>query len=132
MLDRDQALQIVKDAYAARVRGDRDAVAGCWAEGARYQMAGDSRLIGLMATGEEPPMEVVGSLMDTYRFDELELLDAVVDGHSLALRWSVLATVEGKDPVRTQLCDFIKLDAEGRITSFVQFADTAMMRELAG
>lgn len=129
MLDRDGALKTVLDAYAARVRGDKEALAACWADDAHFEIVG-ARPLAAATSGLASPCEVVGSLIDQFHFSDLELLDAVVEGRTIAARWQVIVTVDGKAPVQTQLFDLIKLNDQGKIASFTPFADTALVRDL--
>ena len=77
-------------------------------------------------------MQAISALIDRFQFSNLKLLNAVADGSDIAVRWSVTITVQGKPPVQTQLFDLIKFDGDDKILSFVQFADTALVRHLAG
>lgn len=39
-------------------------------------------------------------------------------------------SVDGKPPVTTEICDLWEFDEDGRMTSLVQFIDTALLRKL--
>lgn len=131
MLDRDEAIRVVRAAYAARVDGNKAELGRCWAEGARFEIVGDGALLAGVPLTAPDPMVAVASLIDRFAFSELELVDAVVEGNRVVARWSVTVAVAGKPPARTQLMDLIDLDDQGKITSLVQFADTALVRHLA-
>ncbi|TCM16021.1 SnoaL-like protein [Novosphingobium sp. PhB165] len=131
MLDRDAALQTIRDVYAARVSGDKEALATYWADDARFDFVGERSLLEPVGFSSESSMDQIGQLIDRFRFSDLELLDAVVEGEKIAARWEVTVAAEGKEPVRTQLFDLITLDEEGKIRSFIQFTDTALVRHVA-
>jgi len=131
MLDRDQSLKIVQEAYEARVNGDKDALARYWAPNAHFEINGDQALMEHVPLSAPEPMEAISVLVDQFRFSDLQQVSAVVEGNNIAVRWAVTIHVEGKPPARSQLFDLIELDDDGRITSFVQFADTALIRHLA-
>ena len=132
MLGRDDAIKTIQMAYAARVRGDKEALSQYWAEGAHFEIVGDPTLLEGVPLSAPEPMEAVSALIDRFEFSDLKLLNSVVDGADIAVRWAVTITVAGKPPVNTQLFDLIKLNEAGKIVSLVQFVDTALVRHLAG
>lgn len=131
MLDRDQSLKIIQEAYQARVNGDKDALARYWAPNAHFEINGNQALMERVPLSAPEPMEAISELIDQFRFSDLQQVSAVVEGNNVAIRWAVTIDVDGKPPARSQLFDLIELDDEGKITSFVQFADTALIRHLA-
>lgn len=131
MLNREQTLQMIDDAYDARVRGDKVVLAQFWAEGAIFRIAGDAALAHDVPFQAAEPMTALSELVDRFQFRELKRLDAIVEGNKVAVHWEVTLHVAGKPSVQTQLFDLIELNDEGKIRSFVQFADTALVRHLA-
>lgn len=130
MLDRDAILDIIDEAYAARVRGDKDALARCWAEDAHFKIAGDPAPFKSLTFETDEPMNAIGDLIDRFEFSELTRVGSVVEGRQAAIRWEVTVRTKGHEPIRTELMDLIGLGDDGRITSFVQFADTASILAL--
>lgn len=130
MLDRDSAIQTVKALYDARVLGDKQAVSKYWADDALFEFVGEKTLLETASLAPTASMDTISQLIDRFHFSELELLDSVVEGHKIAARWQVTVTVAGKAPVQTQLFDLITLDEQGKIASFIQFADTALVRHV--
>jgi ketosteroid isomerase-like protein len=131
MVDRDDAVALIRGAYDARTRGDKEALAQYFDESAHFEIAGDAALLEPVPVGAARPMETIGRLIEMFAFSDVELLDAVVEGRSIAARWKLKLTVAGREPLETQLFDLIELDDDGRIRSMVQFADTALVRQLA-
>ena len=132
MLSREEALRILDEAYAARVRGDKDALARYWAEGASFEIAGEPTLMNGVPHTAASPMKAISELMDRFQFSALRRLDALVDGNRVAVRWEVTISAAGRPNATTQLFDLITFNEAGKIESFVQFADTALVRHLAG
>lgn len=130
MLNRDAMLNIIDEAYAARVRGDKDALARYWAQGASFQIAGDPAPFKSLTFQTDEPMNAISDLMDRFEFSDLTRLSAVVEGSQAAIRWEVTVKTPGHEPIRTELLDLIELDEASRIRSFVQFADTASILAL--
>jgi ketosteroid isomerase-like protein len=131
MLDRDEMLASIEKAYEARVRGDKKALAGFFAANASFRIVGDDTLVGGVPFRGETPMDAIGELVDRFTFSDVERLATVVEGNKAAVRRRVTVTVPGKPPVGTELFDLIEFDDMGKITSFAQFADTALVRHLA-
>lgn len=132
MLHKDDALDLIREAYAARVDGNKEAMGRYWAEGAHFEIVGDQSLVDKVQLSSAHPMEAVSGLIDQFEFSDLELLDSVVEGNKVAARWRVTVTPAGKPPVTTQLFDLIELDDDRKIRSLVQFTDTALMRHVTG
>jgi ketosteroid isomerase-like protein len=132
MLNRDDAVELIKEAYGARVRGDKEALARYWSDGAHFEIIGNWDLLSNVTLSASTPMNAISDLIDRFAFSDLELLDSVVEGNKVAARWRVTVAVDGKPPRTTQLFDLIELSDEGKIRSLVQFADTALVRHLAG
>ena len=130
MLGRDDAVALIQEAYAARVRGDKEALTRYWAQDATFEIAGHRSLLPDIAQGGPNPMEAISGLIDQFRFDDLILLDAIVEGNRIAARWQVTVEKADLDPETTQLVDLIELDEDGKIRSFVQFCDTALIRHM--
>lgn len=130
MLNREDTLQTIEAAYAARARGDKAALATYWAEGAQFRIAADGNFLKNVPLSADTPMDAIGELIDKFAFSEIERVAAVVEGRKAAIHWAVTVRFAGGPPVRTELMDMIDLDDDGRITAFVQFADTAQIRAL--
>jgi ketosteroid isomerase-like protein len=129
LLGRDNALTVIRNAYAARTSGAKDALARYWADGAHFEIAGDQGLQSVTLSAAHP-MEAISRLIDQFTFSDVELVDAIVEGRKIAARWTLKVAVAGREPVATQAFDLIELDDDGKIRSLVQFAYTALVREL--
>jgi ketosteroid isomerase-like protein len=130
MLNREEALKTIEAAYAARAGGDKAALATYWAKGAQFRIAADANFLKNVPLSAETPMAAIGELIDKFAFSEMERIAAVVEGRKVAVHWAVTVRFAGGAPVRTELMDMIDLDDDGRIETFVQFADTAQIRAL--
>jgi ketosteroid isomerase-like protein len=129
MLDRGEILKIIEDAYAARMRGDQAKVAEIWAPGAQYRLAGEASLLsGLPFAGDA--RSTAADLIDLFQFHAMKRLSAVVEERKAALRWRVTLSTGGGEPVTTDFLDLFELDEAGKITSLVQYCDTALLLEM--
>jgi len=131
MLSREDALKTIEEAYAARMRGDKEGLARYWAEGARFRIAADANYLPDLPLQAEHAMTAISELIDKFQFSDLQRLEAVVEDNKVAVRWALNVSYEGSGPVRTELMDLIHLDDDGKIQSFVQFADTAQIKGMA-
>jgi len=130
MLDRETLLKTIDEAYAARVRGDAEALARCWAPDATFRIAGDGSALQGMALPEADPMQSIGALMQAFAFTDLKRLDTVVEGRKAAVLWEVTVSA-GDQSTRTQLMDLIEVNEDGKVCAFLQFGDTAAIQRMA-
>ncbi len=103
MLSRDETLRVIRDAYEARVRGDKEALGRYWADGASFEIVGRPDLLKNVPLSAEVPMDAVGELIDRFQFDDLELVDSIIEGPRAAIRWRVNVAYQGSEPQRTEL-----------------------------
>lgn len=129
-MERAQLLRKIDEIYDARSRGDKEAVLAHLASGSRYQLVGDTGLLPDFPAGPEEVPKAISTLIDRVQFQQRERLSAIVEGNSAAVRWRVILSVDGKPPVTTEICDLWEFDEDGRMTSLVQFIDTALLRKL--
>lgn len=130
MLDREATLKTIEDIYAARVRGDRAAVARCWAPGGTFRLASDMSHAGDLPLRAEDPMQTIGALIERFEFSDLAMQSAVIEGNRAAVHWEVTVRCGEKRPVRTEMMDLIAFNDAGKVQSLVQFVDTAAMLRL--
>lgn len=131
MLRRQAAMDVLDGAYRARVAGDKDALGQYWASDAHFEIVGDQGRMPGVTLSAGHAMQTIGALVDRFSFRDHAILDAVIEGNRLAARSRVTVEVAGKPPETTQVFDLVEFDDSGKIRSFVQFADTALIREMA-
>jgi ketosteroid isomerase-like protein len=127
MTSRADIERILRDAYAARRRGDLDALAGIFAPHARFQMAGSNASpIATLVEGAEQYRPLLAGMIKTFEILEHEILTMLIDGSKAAVQWRarMRSTVTG-ETVETDLFDLLEIE-DGRITSFYEFCDTAL------
>jgi ketosteroid isomerase-like protein len=129
MLDRDEILHRIDEAYAARARGDKAEVERLWAPGATFRLPGEKALLEPFPTGLSA-VATVNDLIDLITFLDFERLDAVVEGRKAAVHWRVKLVMGHRKPVTTELYDLWSFDEDGRVTSLLQFCDTALVASM--
>jgi ketosteroid isomerase-like protein len=132
MPGRDEILAIIDAGYEARVRGDKEKLATFWAPDAQYRMSGDSSLIAAFPAGPANAEITTAELIDRFQFQSLERLAAIVEGNKAAVMWRVTASAGDKPLLMTELFDLFEFDEAGKITSLVQFCDTAALAKFLG
>jgi ketosteroid isomerase-like protein len=123
---------LLRDVYAARVRGDLDAICRAFTPDARFEMA-SSHLAGpapVRAVGVAQFRPAIEGLIKTFEFKDHAIVTMVIDGEQAAVRWrsTMRSTVTG-ETVTTEVVDIIHF-ANGRIAAITEFCDTALAAHL--
>jgi ketosteroid isomerase-like protein len=128
MMDRATIEAILRDAYAARVRGDVEATVGFFTDDAVFALAGASHAspVALRCTDCEALRGAMAGLVQAFEFKDHEILSLVIEGEKAAAhtRVRVRSTVTGEEET-TEMADFVTF-RNGKIVSFVEFCDTAL------
>lgn len=132
MLDRAGTEALIRAAYAARVRGDVEGILSWFDPNARFELLGDpaASAAPTRAAGTEQLRHSFAELTRLFKFQRHEIIALLIDGAQAALRSRVTltATLTGRT-VETELADFLEIK-DGRISSFVQYCDTALAAQL--
>jgi ketosteroid isomerase-like protein len=127
MTSRDDIERTLRDAYAARQRGDLDALGRIFAPHARFQMAGSNASpIAVRVDGADAYRPLLAGMIKTFEVLDHQTVSMLIDGSKAAVQWraKMRSTVTG-ETVETDLCDVIEME-DGRIRSFFEFCDTAL------
>ena len=120
--------KLVHDIYAARKRGDYDAMAEMCAPNASLQLAGAPEHCPIAGTtrGRTRLREQFAALAQ-FAFANHRMLAIIVDGDCAAVHWRAKVTYKptGKSAV-TEFCDLWTIK-NGKMTSVIQFIDTALV-----
>lgn len=134
MTERAQIEAMLRDAYAARVRGDLEGTLRPFAEDAVFQLAGaaEASPVALRCTDCESLRVAMAALIGAFEFKRHEILSLIVDGAKAAVhtRARVRATATGEEK-ETEMVDLVSF-RDGKIASFVEFCDTALAARMAG
>jgi ketosteroid isomerase-like protein len=128
MTDRSQIERLLKEAYAARKRGDVDAVCACFTDSPTFTMAGAQQAspIALRATDRDAFRAIIAGLIQTFEWLDHEILSMIIDGQKAAVHWrGRLRSTVTRDEVVTELVDLVTVE-DGRIASLTEFCDTAL------
>jgi ketosteroid isomerase-like protein len=123
MVNRDAIAKLIKDAYAARVAKDVDGAMEFFAPDATFQFGGS-------AAASPTAVRVRGTADLRATFSALIATFDILEGENAAMHWRVRVKYNPTGEVHdTELFDLWTITG-GRATSFVQFADTALLAKL--
>ena len=131
-MERTMIERTIKDAYAARKRGDVDSIVKMFTDDAHFQLAGayvtSPVAVETMSSGDLKA--ALTALVATFEWLEQDIQSILVEGDKAAVHWrgKIRSTVTGQ-VVDTELVDLFELK-DGRISSFVEFCDTALAARL--
>jgi ketosteroid isomerase-like protein len=127
MTSREDIERALRDVYAARQRGDLDAIGRIFAPHARFQMAGSNASpVAVRVEGAEQYRPLLAGMMKTFEVLDHQIMSMLIDGSKAAVQWRarLRSTITG-ETVETDLFDLIEME-DGRIRSFFEFCDTAL------
>lgn len=134
MTDRATIEKILREAYAARCRGDMDAICRVFCEDVHYEMSGsrDASPVAAAVRGAADFRQMLQQQIKTFQMSDPKILSMVIDGDKAAVRWRarIRSTITGQT-ITSELFDFIEFK-DGRIASFVEMCDTAMAARMMG
>jgi ketosteroid isomerase-like protein len=130
MMDRETILDVVDRAYAARQRGDKEALRDLFAPNAVFRIVGQSQLMGGLDVGPADALTAIDGLVDLFQFHRMERVQVVVDDPVVMIHWAVETSSGGGPRVETELCDIWTLDENDKVTSILEFGDTALISHM--
>lgn len=134
MTGRAAIATMVEEAYAARCRGDLDALMQHLHPACSYRMIGapEAEPMCRETCGLESVRSQMSELIRHYAFTEVEPLSLTVEGDRAVYRWRTRVTFvpSGRSEVM-DVMDLIQF-ADGKIRSVEEFTDTAGVMRLSG
>jgi ketosteroid isomerase-like protein len=127
MSDRAQMEKTLREAYAARKRGDLDTLGRIFAPHARFQMAGSNASpIASKVVGAAEYRPLLAGMIRTFEILDYTIVSMLIDGSAAAVQWhaKMRSSITGQT-VETDLFDLIEIE-DGQIASFLEFCDTAL------
>ena len=110
MTGRQSIEDLLEELYAARVRGDLDAVVKLFAPNATFQVAGtdDASPMPTLVKGNAGISSLMQGMITNFEVSDFTINEMLIDGPSAAVRWQAtfLYTKTGR-MFATELADFI-------------------------
>ena len=133
-MERGAIETMMRDAYAARVKGDLDAVMQIFHPDAVFLINGAGTRVQALtgaSTGRDAIRPVMGGLIQTWKFEDWRVLSLVVEGEKAVLNWSAKATcIANGQSAPVEVADVMTF-RDGKVIEFKQFADTALILAMA-
>ncbi len=132
-MTRAEMEQLVRKLYAARVAGDVEAIMAYAAPDVHFALAGDPAAspVGGRLTGADKLRPQLAQLVKAFTFHCYDIIALLVEGSRAAVRAKAkITSVTSGATVDMELADFIEAK-DGRVVSFVQFCDTAMVAKMS-
>jgi ketosteroid isomerase-like protein len=134
VMDRASVEKIVREAYAARQRGDLEATCQHFCDDAQFAVMGspEASPVAMQANRSDGIREALGGLIAAVDFVEHEVLAVIVEGDRAAVhsRVRMRAKATSNEAV-TEMVELVRLQ-DWKIASFQQFCDTAVASRLLG
>jgi len=133
MANRETILEPIRRAYAARERGDLDDLVAAFHPDAVFTLVGDrkARDVAGSVQGQRGLRETLGGFIAAFQFVERHILCELVEGDRAAVHSRLVVRYNPTKETRTTEClDLLKF-RDGKIIELVEFADTALIREMA-
>ncbi len=114
---------LLRELYAARVRGDLDGVCRTFSHDAKFRIAGTSHgsPIAITAVGAHEIRRWLALMIKSFQLTDHSIQSLIIDGAKAAVHWQtrVYSRITGTN-VPTELIDLVNL-REGRIASYLEF-----------
>jgi ketosteroid isomerase-like protein len=123
MMSRAEIDALMRELYAARVRGDLEGVCRLFTDHAKFEIAsasnGNPIAVNSNGTGEFRPLLTL--LTRTFRISDQAILSMIIDGQKAAVHWraEVYSRITGSI-VPTEFIDIVEVQT-GRISSYLEF-----------
>ncbi len=127
MSSREDVDKLVREAYRRRVAEDVAGVCDMFAPQAefRFVAAPQAQAASFAASGRPALRPLMEQPIKTFQLKDFDLKAVLIDGSRVAAHWTarVRSNVNGQEVV-TDVLDLMEVH-DGRITSFIEFCDTA-------
>ena len=123
MVDRLEIERLLHGLYAARLRGDLEAVCRSFSDGATFQIAGAGNVnpIGVKSVGIDQFRPLLALMIKSFKLSEMAILSMIIDGVKAAVHWRVRvhSKITGTT-VLTELVDLVEVN-DGHIASYIEY-----------
>jgi ketosteroid isomerase-like protein len=123
MTDRLEIDGLLRRLYAARARGDLEAVCGSFSDDALFRIAGAGQITPVFntAVGVDQYRPLLAVMIKAFKLSDQAILSILIDGTKAAVHWQakVYSRITGTT-VLTELIDLVEV-RDARIVSYVEF-----------
>jgi len=132
MGNREVILDVMRQAYEARGKGDLEGLMTAFHPDAVFTLVGDSRALEVAGSvhGHGSVREALRGFIATFDFLERQILSEVVEGDRAAVHSRLVVRYGPTEEIRTaDVLDLLTFK-DGKIIELVEFADTAQIRDM--
>jgi ketosteroid isomerase-like protein len=132
MGNRETMLDLIKRAYAARGRGDLEGLVTAFHPEAVFTLVGDRKALDVAGSvqGHRGLRETLGGFIATFQFVERQILTELVEGDRAAVHSRLVVRYNPTNTTRTTECLDLLRFQDGKIIELIEFADTALIRDM--
>jgi ketosteroid isomerase-like protein len=120
-MNRERMLATIDALYEIRIVGLTDPMTEYVAEGATFRLAGEGQ------AGEVAFLEAMGGLNASITMHRVDRQTAVAEANRCAIHAVVEVQFRGGERFETELFNLWAFDEAGKVTSLVEFVDTAKL-----
>ena len=132
MADREMMRKLVEQAYAERARGNIEGVMAAFHADAVFELVGEKKVLALAGAVRSHPnvREAMTQFIAHFEFIKRDIISFIADGDRAAVHSRLTIRFVPKDMTfTTELTDLFKFQ-DGKIIELVEFADTALIKEI--
>jgi ketosteroid isomerase-like protein len=132
MVDRQTIQSLIDRAYALRKNGDVEGIVALFHPQAVFELAGSKAVTPVVGAvrGHQDLRTTLAGLISAFEFIERDVICTVIDGERAAIQSRVkLRYIPKNRTVTTDMLDLWRFE-NGKVTEFVEFADTATINDL--
>ncbi|MET4803462.1 nuclear transport factor 2 family protein [Bradyrhizobium sp. LB11.1] len=129
---REEMLDVIKRAYAARGDGDAAGLVATFHPEGLFNLVGDKSALHLTGSvqGHPPLLVAFGQFIEHFDFEKREILTELIEGNHAAIRSRVVIRYHPSGKVfSTEVLDLFKFQ-DGKIIELIEFADTAQIKAI--
>ena len=132
MGNREVILDVVKQAYEARGRGDLEGLMAAFHSDAVFTLVGDNKAFDLAGSihGHDRMREALGGFIANFHFVEREILSEMVEGDRAAVHSRLVVRYGPTKETRTTDVLDVLTFKDAKIIELIEFADTAQIRDM--
>jgi ketosteroid isomerase-like protein len=132
MADREVMRALIEQTYADRGKGDINGVMAAFHADALFELVGEQKVLAIAGAvrGQTMVREAMASFIANFEFIERRIISIIADDDRAAVHSRLKIRFTPKDlTFSTEVVDLFKFK-EGKILELVEFADTALIKDI--
>ena len=132
MGNREVILDVMRQAYEARSRGDLEGLMATFHSDAVFTLVGDKKTLDVAGSvhGHDRLREALGGFIANFHFVERQILSEMVEGDRASVHSRVVVRYGPTKETRTTDVLDVLTFKDAKIIELIEFADTAQIRDM--